>query len=187
MTGKGPCSASVSLKVLGLEQYFTLIKPSSAESQQRGGHFGSSKGVGLTPGEAIYIGDAPTDVLAARKVGCCVASVCWASTAQANVFGTVASRYHCAYRKRVEGVAAAETGHLIVTIRKSTRDDKGARIRGARKHEGTTCCSSAPPRGSVSRSPSSTACSMLHNLHISIQRLSMPHCRTGMSILDCMP
>ena len=31
VTGKGSCSASVSLKVLGLEQYFTLIKPSSAQ------------------------------------------------------------------------------------------------------------------------------------------------------------
>jgi phosphoglycolate phosphatase-like HAD superfamily hydrolase len=40
---------------------------------------------GLIPGEAIYIGDAPTDVLVARKVGCCVALVCRAGPAQANV------------------------------------------------------------------------------------------------------
>ena len=86
VTGKGSRSAAISLNVLGLEQYFTLIKPSSAQVL--------SKDVailevlnewGLTPGEAIYIGDAPTDILVARKVGCCIASVCWASTAQANL------------------------------------------------------------------------------------------------------
>ena len=86
VTGKGSRSAALSLKVLGLEQYFTLIKPSSALVP------GKDVAIlevlnewGLTPGEAIYIGDAPTDILVARKVGCCIASVCWASTAQANL------------------------------------------------------------------------------------------------------
>jgi phosphoglycolate phosphatase-like HAD superfamily hydrolase len=86
VTGKGSRSAAISLKVLGLEQYFTLIKPSSAQVPSKDvAILEVLKEWGLMPGEAIYIGDAPTDVLVARKVGCCVASVCWASTAQANV------------------------------------------------------------------------------------------------------
>jgi phosphoglycolate phosphatase-like HAD superfamily hydrolase len=86
VTGKGSRSAAISLKVLGLEQYFTLIKPSSAQVPSKDEAILEVLDEwSLMPGEAIYIGDAPTDVLVARKVGCCVASVCWASTAQANV------------------------------------------------------------------------------------------------------
>ena len=35
VTGKGARSAAISLKVLGLEQYFTLIKPSSAQAPSK--------------------------------------------------------------------------------------------------------------------------------------------------------
>jgi len=78
VTGKGSRSTAISLKVLGLEQYFTLIKPSSAQVPSKDvAILEVLKEWGLMPGEAIYIGDAPTDVLVARKVGCCVASVCW--------------------------------------------------------------------------------------------------------------
>ena len=129
VTGKGSRSA-ISLKVLGLEQYFTLIKPSSAQVPSKDvAILEVLKEWGLMPGEAIYIGDAPTDVLVARKVGCCVASVCWASTAQANVLEPLHPD------TVVHTVAAAEAGHLIVSTRKSKQEDQEAKDRGARKAE----------------------------------------------------
>jgi phosphoglycolate phosphatase-like HAD superfamily hydrolase len=90
VTGKGARSAAISLKVLGLEQYFTLVKPGSPQGPRKDlAILEVLKEWDLAPGETVYVGDAPTDVLAARKVGCCVASACWASTAQASALETL--------------------------------------------------------------------------------------------------
>jgi phosphoglycolate phosphatase-like HAD superfamily hydrolase len=84
VTGKGSRSAAISLKVLGLEHYFTPIKSGSPEGPCKDlAILDVLKEWGIAPGETVYVGDAPTDVLAARTAGCYVASACWASTAQA--------------------------------------------------------------------------------------------------------
>ena len=81
------------------------------------------------PGEAIYIPVAPTDVLVARKVGCCVASVCWASTAQGNVLEPLHPDTIVHTVNELKGVGAAEGGHLIVSTSKSKREDQEANDR----------------------------------------------------------
>ncbi|WP_101909809.1 HAD family hydrolase [Marasmitruncus massiliensis] len=82
VTGKGGKSLKITLRVLGLENWFDLMEtgkpegPSKPEGIQR-----VLDALKILPSEAVYIGDAPSDILAARKVDVPVISAAWAGTA----------------------------------------------------------------------------------------------------------
>lgn len=80
VTGKGSKSATISLKKLGLESYFEFIQTGSPQGPRK------AEGIRhildewkIMPQEAVYIGDAPSDVIASREVGIRIVSVAWSS------------------------------------------------------------------------------------------------------------
>jgi phosphoglycolate phosphatase-like HAD superfamily hydrolase len=82
VTGKGIHSTRLSLKQFGLEQYFEIMETGSPEgpSKVKGIRKVLSR-LNTTAAESIYIGDAPSDILACREVGVPIAAAAWASTA----------------------------------------------------------------------------------------------------------
>ena len=84
VTGKGRKSALVSLERFGLLPYFELLETGISE--------GSSKPQGikailqtwsdLNKNEVVYIGDAPSDVIACREAGIPIVGAAWAETAE---------------------------------------------------------------------------------------------------------
>jgi len=81
VTGKGAQSAWFSLRRFGLENTFEAVEtgdptgPRKAEGIRR-----ILAGWGMEPAEAVYVGDSPTDVTAAREAGVAVAGAAWAET-----------------------------------------------------------------------------------------------------------
>jgi len=81
VTGKGAKSTRLSLHRLGLEDMFEAVEtgdpagPRKAESIRR-----VLAGWELDPAQAVYVGDAPTDVTAAREAGVSAVGVAWAKT-----------------------------------------------------------------------------------------------------------
>ncbi len=84
VTGKGPRSAAISLRHLGLAGYFDAVEAGHAG--------GGSKpeairkvldGWGIGPEDAIYIGDLTYDINAARKAGVTPLGAAWSPTANA--------------------------------------------------------------------------------------------------------
>jgi HAD superfamily hydrolase (TIGR01549 family) len=82
VTGKGPLTTPISLKQFGLVNSFDVI--------ETGSPFGSRKVEAmrnvlakwqLQADEAVYIGDATTDITAARDVGMAVVAAAWSPTA----------------------------------------------------------------------------------------------------------
>jgi len=85
VTGKGSKSTAISLQQFGLTQYFSIIEtgsphgPVKAERiQEVLGHWSD-----LQKDEVWYIGDAPSDITACKKVGIPIAAAAWAETADA--------------------------------------------------------------------------------------------------------
>jgi HAD superfamily hydrolase (TIGR01549 family) len=84
VTGKGKHSTSISLKQFGLEGFFEVIEtgmpggPRKPEGIQLVvDHFSE-----LAKDEIVYVGDAPSDITASRKVGIPVVAAAWAETAE---------------------------------------------------------------------------------------------------------
>lgn len=83
VTGKGPDSAAYTLKKYGLDRYFgdvevgSPVRPNKTECMERvlARH-------GLRPSEAVYVGDVPSDVTAARKAGMAAWSAAWSAGAE---------------------------------------------------------------------------------------------------------
>jgi len=81
VTGKGAESAWLSLRRLGLEDVFEAVEtgdptgPRKAEGIRR-----ILAGWGMPPAEAVYVGDAPSDVATAREAGVAVVGAAWAET-----------------------------------------------------------------------------------------------------------
>ncbi|HPI37212.1 MAG TPA: HAD family hydrolase [Ignavibacteriaceae bacterium] len=79
-TGKGRRATEISLKILGIFQFFDLI----VSGDEVKNHKPSGEGVNLfiehfnlDKEKVLLIGDAPVDILAAREAGIKVASVMW--------------------------------------------------------------------------------------------------------------
>ncbi len=84
VTGKGPGSTSISLKKFGLTEYFEIIetgKP-SGPSKPEGIMNVIEKFAPIKKSEIIYVGDAPSDVLACQKVDIPIIVAAWADTAE---------------------------------------------------------------------------------------------------------
>lgn len=83
VTGKGPYSAVISMRILGLGRWVELIETGSAAGDNK---THSMRLVlerwGLPPEQAAYVGDAPTDIVAARQAGVLPIGAAWAPAAQ---------------------------------------------------------------------------------------------------------
>ncbi len=85
VTGKGPRSAEISLRHLGIERFFDAIRAGYAEGDRKPetmrelvDHWK------LAPEEAAYVGDSCSDMASARSVGVKAVAAAWAETANAD-------------------------------------------------------------------------------------------------------
>jgi phosphoglycolate phosphatase-like HAD superfamily hydrolase len=84
VTGKGKHSTHISLEQFGIGDYFEVIEtgistgPRKAEGIQNILDFFKN----IRKEEMIYVGDAPSDIIASRKVGIPVVAAAWAETAE---------------------------------------------------------------------------------------------------------
>jgi phosphoglycolate phosphatase/pyrophosphatase PpaX len=84
VTGKGKHSTDISLKYFKLTHYFEIIETGLPGGPRK------AEGIQLILGllgdikkeEIIYVGDAPSDIIASRKVGVPVVAAAWAETAE---------------------------------------------------------------------------------------------------------
>ncbi|MDQ3279222.1 MAG: HAD hydrolase-like protein [Bacteroidota bacterium] len=84
VTGKGVHSTAISLEQFGVQPYFEMVEtgvpagPRKPEGIQAViNHFN-----GISKGEMIYVGDAPSDIIASKSVGVPVVAAAWAETAE---------------------------------------------------------------------------------------------------------
>lgn len=84
VTGKGTHSTRLSLRQFGLQDCFELIETGSPHGARKPEALRAVLAAWqLAPAQAVYIGDAPSDVTAARAVGMPVVAAAWAETADA--------------------------------------------------------------------------------------------------------
>ncbi|QNL51655.1 HAD family hydrolase [Olivibacter sp. SDN3] len=84
VTGKGALSANISLKLFDLLHFFDVIETGSPDGPRK--VEGIQTVLKHTPDtkkdQVIYIGDAPSDILACREVGIPIVAAAWAETAE---------------------------------------------------------------------------------------------------------
>ena len=86
VTGKGRQSADITLRRYGMEGLFDAIEAGSPNGPRKPeGLAALLKRFGLSPDEAVYVGDAPSDITASNEAGVPVISAAWASTAETDV------------------------------------------------------------------------------------------------------
>ncbi|MCW3058630.1 MAG: hydrolase [Capsulimonas sp.] len=84
VTGKGAQSAAISLRRLGLSGHFTIVKSGSPEGSIKPQAIREVlEEWGMPPADVVYVGDAPSDVTAAREVGVRVLGAAWANSSDA--------------------------------------------------------------------------------------------------------
>ena len=82
VTGKGARSTVLSLRRFGLEDVFEIVETGSPHGPRKTEALQAILAAwNMAPGEAVYIGDAPSDVAAARAAGVAVVSAAWAGSA----------------------------------------------------------------------------------------------------------
>lgn len=87
-TGKGRTSSLITLDELGLTEFFDFIVTGDDVSNYKPSPEGIIKFLekfNLNPTEVLMIGDAPSDIIAAKESGVEIASVVWDSYAEAEV------------------------------------------------------------------------------------------------------
>lgn len=87
-TGKGRTSSLITLDELGLTEFFDFIVTGDDVSNYKPSPEGIIKFLekfNLSPTEVLMIGDAPSDIIAAKESGVEIASVVWDSYAEAEV------------------------------------------------------------------------------------------------------
>ena len=84
VTGKGKHSTAISLKHFELTHYFERIETGSPKGARKaeGIQFILDGLQGINKDEVIYVGDAPSDIIASRKAGIPVVAAAWAGTAE---------------------------------------------------------------------------------------------------------
>ena len=84
VTGKGAHSAAISLRDLKLAEHFDVVETGSAEGgvKPRSIQKVLTKW-GVVPSQVAYVGDAPSDMEAAREAGVIPLGAAWAATASA--------------------------------------------------------------------------------------------------------
>ena len=83
VTAKGPGSAQISTRLLGLERHFTIVESGSPAGNEKPRSIRRVLGRWeLPPEQVAYVGDSVHDVRAARAVGLLPLAAAWASTAR---------------------------------------------------------------------------------------------------------
>ena len=83
VTGKGPASTAVSLRVLGLERRFATVETGSEGGFVKPDKIrGILKSWSITPANAGYVGDHPLDMQGAHEVGTLALAAAWSPTTQ---------------------------------------------------------------------------------------------------------
>lgn len=84
VTGKGKYSTTISLKQFGLENYFEFIETGMPGGPRKpeGIQLVLNNFSDLAKEEIIYVGDAPSDIAASRRVGIPIVAAAWAETAE---------------------------------------------------------------------------------------------------------
>lgn len=83
ITGKGPASTATTLQRFGLDRFFEHVAVGSPEGPVKTDQIREIVGEWkLVPAEVLYIGDAPSDVTAARAAGVRIMSVRWSPEAE---------------------------------------------------------------------------------------------------------
>ncbi|MFE7084237.1 HAD family hydrolase [Priestia megaterium] len=83
VTGKGKRSTEITLEKYGLQSHFERIETGSPIGPRKAqGIANVLHHLDISPNEALYIGDAPSDVTASREVGVPVIAAAWAETAE---------------------------------------------------------------------------------------------------------
>ncbi len=84
MTGKGKLSAEISLDKFGISHYFELLETGMPEGPRKPEGIQAILDVwnDIAKDEAIYVGDAPSDITACRKAGIPIVAAAWAETAE---------------------------------------------------------------------------------------------------------
>jgi len=84
LTGKGIHSTKISLRQFDLDRYFKVLETGSPEGPDKvNGIKRAIKRLNADTDKCIYVGDAPSDILAAKEAGIPIASVAWAETTDA--------------------------------------------------------------------------------------------------------
>lgn len=79
VTGKGPRTAAISLRMLGLEPLFDGVRTGSPRGDVKAGQIAELvHGFGVSVERAAYVGDFPADVRAARAAGVRALAAAWA-------------------------------------------------------------------------------------------------------------
>ncbi|MGL6197235.1 MAG: HAD family hydrolase [Thermoguttaceae bacterium] len=81
VTGKGKKSLDISVDFFGMHDVFDAIETGSPHGPNKPEGMRSILNLfELAPNEVVYIGDAPTDIVAAKEVGIPIISAAWATT-----------------------------------------------------------------------------------------------------------
>ncbi len=81
VTGKGSQSAAISMRILGLTRWVDIIESGFAHKADKPHSIGLVlQRWRLPPEQAAYVGDAPSDILAARQAGLLPVGAAWAKT-----------------------------------------------------------------------------------------------------------
>ena len=96
ITGKCAASLALDLAAFGLEDRFQFIKTGRLEGADKPSDMRAVLAeLGLTPEEAVYVGDSPTDITSARAVGLPVLAAAWAPGAERARLGSLAPDKLC--------------------------------------------------------------------------------------------
>ncbi|MBB5646476.1 HAD family hydrolase [Pedobacter cryoconitis] len=94
VTGKGVHSTKISLEQFGLSDFFNVLETGRAEGPDK------SNGIkrvinrlNVDQSQCIYVGDAPSDILASKKAGISIASAAWAETTDAQELLTLSPNW----------------------------------------------------------------------------------------------
>lgn len=91
VTGKGERSTEITLEIYGIRSYFEIIETGSPLGPRKvQGITNVLEQLRITPRESLYVGDAPSDIVAAREAKVPVIAAAWADTAdkeQLQAFG----------------------------------------------------------------------------------------------------
>jgi phosphoglycolate phosphatase-like HAD superfamily hydrolase len=84
VTGKGKHSTEISLEQFGIAQYFEAIETGIASGPRKAEGIQNILDLfkDIHKNEVIYVGDAPSDITASRKVGVPVVAAAWAESAE---------------------------------------------------------------------------------------------------------